>query len=89
MTTALAAPSTDLSVLFIVQRGNFEADGVMRERGEVLNVAGWRNYQSLVNTRYLESAPYNLLDEIVECECGRRWKDADSKNAHPCPARKD
>ena len=89
MTIALDLPSTNLSDLFVVQRGNFEADGIVRERGEVLNVSGWRNYQALVNSRYLVGAPYDLLDHIVDCECGRRWKDSESASAHPCPARKD
>ena len=89
MTTALAAPTSDLSNLFVVQRGNFEADGIIRERGEVLNVSGWRNYRALVETRYLAPAAYTLLDTIVDCPCGRRWEDADHANAHRCPSRKD
>ena len=89
MTTALAEPSQDLSQLFIVQRGNFNADGIERERGEILNCSGWRNYKALVETRYLAPAQYTLLDTKVDCPCGRHWENQERADAHRCPARKD
>ena len=89
MTIALAEPTKDLTNLFVVQRGAFNADGITRERGEVLNCSGWRNYKALVDTRYLAPAQYNLLETIVDCKCGRRWETQDWADAHQCPDRKD
>jgi hypothetical protein len=86
---SVATPTKDLTHLYVVQRGAFEADGIVRERGEVLNVSAWRNYKALVETRYLAAAGYDLLDTMVDCGCGRHWESQEAADAHDCPARKD
>lgn len=91
--TATLAPvdqlvPANLATMVTVLRGGFEADGLVRERGEVLSSTGWRNVEALVNTRYLARPNYDLLDHIVECDCGRRWVDTNSAETHKCPARK-
>lgn len=79
----------DLHDVHVVLRGTWVADGIARQRGEVLITKGWRNHQALVNQRYLGAPDYSLGETIVTCECGRRWENATRCAEHTCPARKD
>lgn len=90
MTPVATAEKLDLHDVHIVLRGSgFVADGIQRERGEVLVTKGWRNHQALVNTRFLGVPDFSLGETIVTCECGRRWEDEIRASEHACPARKD
>ncbi len=64
----------------LVLRGGWNADGIERERGEVVRTDGWRNVQPLVNVRQL--APLAEDVEPVPCPCGRNWTDDDAALAH-------
>jgi hypothetical protein len=79
----------DMAHMVVVLRGSFEAHGVTRSRGEVLDDRDWPfgRIARMVETRYLEVAPYNLLETIAVCPCGRKWQTEEIKNAHDCPAR--
>jgi hypothetical protein len=91
MATATARrPKVDLDDAVIVLRGNFDADGIARQRGEVLSGKIFRDsyrIQALVNTHYLDHAKYDLGETIVGCECGRKWETAAFADTHNCPAR--
>lgn len=88
--TSGATAPVDLHDVHVVLRGNgFVADGIQRERGEVLVTKGWRNVAALVNQRYLGAPDYSLGATIVACACGRRWENDERASAHACPARKD
>lgn len=82
--------TADLEGLVVVQRGKFDALGVTRQRGEVLEKAGWPygRVQALIDSRYLAVAPYDLLETMVECDCGRKWQNEEASITHECPARK-
>lgn len=89
MDTETVSPKQDLHDVHIVLRSSgFVADGIQRERGEVLVTRGWRNHQALVNQRYLGPADYDLNETMVACDCGRRWVNELRANEHACPARK-
>lgn len=84
------APVLDLHDVHIVLRGHgFVADGLHRERGEVLRTKEWRNARALIERRYLGAPDYDLRETIVECKCGRLWENEERAAAHACPARKD
>lgn len=86
-----ARTTADLEGLVVVLRGSFDANGVTRQRGEVLETSdGWPygRITALVDARYLGLAPYDLLETMVECGCGRKWLNEDAKNTHECPAAK-
>lgn len=77
-----------LSRTHVVLRGSgFEADGLRRERGEVLDTSGWRNVKPLVDNRDLAPAPREGLATYKKCECERAWIDDESRTGHRCPAR--
>lgn len=70
----------------VTRSHGFDADGVHRERGEVLDTSTWRSTKPLVDSRSL--APfYGSEDSLTTCECGRRWLDAASAADHRCPER--
>lgn len=89
--TLASAPertAADLERLVVVLRGSFEANGVTRQRGEVLDKSGWPfgRVDSLIEGRYLGVAPYTLLETMKDCACGRRWQDQAARDTHSCPA---
>lgn len=83
----MPASLLDSRTTHVVLRGPLSADGIDRERGEVIDTSGWRNCQPLVNTRRIEPLPYGAPEPIT-CECGRLWVDAPAASTHRCPARK-
>lgn len=81
--------SVDLKDYVVVLRGNgFEALGLLRARGEILSAVGWPygRIPAMIESRYVGVAPYDLLNTMVECECGRKWLNEEIRNAHECPA---
>lgn len=90
--TATATAPMDLHGVHIVLRGRgFVANGIQRERGEILDTTEWRltSVRSMVDQRILGTADYSLNDTAVKCECGRLWENEERASAHDCPARKD
>lgn len=85
--TEHARESIDLHDVHVVLRGGWEAGDIVRERGEVLVTAGWRNYKALVNHRYLIAPDYSLLESLIVCGCGRMWDSELRMSEHDCPAR--
>lgn len=81
--TMLVANTT----LYVVLRGSFDADGIQRERGEILDTEKWRNVKPLVDARYLAAITTAALETIVDCPCGRQWIDQEASDRHRCPAR--
>lgn len=75
------------SALYAVLRGNFDAAGLRRERGEVVDTTDWRfgSVQPLVTSRYL--GPIIDVESMTACPCGRHWINEDAAQAHKCPAR--
>jgi hypothetical protein len=90
-TTTRSAPKIDLHDVHIVQRSSgFIAQGIQRERGEVLVTREWeRGVDALVSRRYLAAPDYSLNETITECPCGRMWENEIRMAEHTCPARKD
>lgn len=72
--------------LYLVMKGRFDALGVSRERGEIVDTSEWKNVRPLVDTRALSVVPIRIEDAI-SCPCGRRWVDEQSSLAHACPVR--
>jgi hypothetical protein len=86
MTVTATKEKLDLNNIAIVLRGSgMEVAGLQRERGEVLSTVGWRNYQALVNQRYLGAATYDLNETYVDCSCGRKWINSAAAANHICP----
>lgn len=79
-------PTITDDALYVIQKGGFDADGVTRERGEIVDTTGWKNVRPLVDVRQLAVVPIAIGDAIT-CDCGRRWISNDTASAHDCPAR--
>lgn len=91
-TATVTATPLDLRHVHIVLRGRgFVANGIQRERGEILDTSDWRltSVRSMVDQRILGAADYSLNDTAVTCECGRMWENEERAADHSCPARKD
>lgn len=58
----------------------FEAAGIPRIAGEVVDATMWRTTATLVDKRYL--APLLPTHSPVSCHCGRAWLDPDQADRH-------
>lgn len=72
-----------------VLRGGWIAEGVERERGEVIDTSSWlrqRSVETLVMSRYLDITDRDVVP--VACECARLWDSPESAELHRCSGRK-